>query len=169
MNDRPLQRDYSRRELERRFVLSRLPDAVDPTAFTRLRDLFVADAQLRLRIVEAPDGRVLVVKLGQKRADPEAPDDARCRRLTTIYMSEAEARALAALPGRRSCKRRYHLVENGLTWAIDVWEEPSARVGLVMAEVECGTLAQLAAVPMPSWAEREVGDDPRFSAFALAE
>ncbi|MCB9878192.1 MAG: hypothetical protein H6835_11390 [Planctomycetes bacterium] len=169
MPDRPLQRDYARDELERRFVLRALPPAVEASAFSRLRDLFVAGSQLRLRTVEAPDGSVLIVKLGQKRAAPDAPTDVRRRRLTTIYMTEGEARVLSGLPGRRSCKRRYHHVEHGVTWAIDVWEAPASRAGLVMAEVECDSLQHLAAVPVPEWVEREVTTDPAFSAFELAE
>lgn len=169
MTDRPMLRDYWRLELERRFVLPRLPDVVDAQAFTRLRDVFVAGANLRLRWVETPGGEVVVVKLGQKRADLEAPSDARRRRLTTIYMTAAEAEVFRRLPGRRSCKRRYQVVEAGRTWAVDVWEEPAARRGLVMAEVECGNVAELADVRMPQWCEREVTEDEGYSAFALAE
>ena len=169
MTDRPLRRDYWRWELERRFVLPRLPDGVDAAAFTRLRDLFVAGTNLRLRQVEAPDGRVLIAKLGQKRADPDAPADPRRRQLTTIYMTPDEAEVLGGLPGRRSCKRRYQLVEDGRTWAIDVWEAPEARRGLVMAEIECASDAELAAVVVPPWAGREVTEDAGFSAFALAQ
>ncbi len=169
MNDRPLLRDYWRLELERRFVLPRLPEVVDPLAFTRLRDLFVEGANLRLRQVEAPSGEVVVVKLGQKRADLEAPSDPRRRRLTTIYMTAEEAEVLCGLPGRRSCKRRYQLVEAGRTWAIDVWEQPQARRGLVLAEIECASDAELAAVVAPTWAGREVTEDEGYSAFRLAE
>ncbi|MCB9868922.1 MAG: hypothetical protein H6837_03640 [Planctomycetes bacterium] len=168
MTTRPLQRDYARRELERRFVLPQLPSAVDAAVFVRLRDLFVEGSELRLRVVESPVGEVLIVKLGQKRPDPEAPGDPRCRRLTTIYMTEREAALLLALPGRGACKRRYRLEDAGQMWAIDVWEEPAARRGLVMAEVECEGLAELAALAVPAWAGREVTADPAFSAFALS-
>lgn len=169
MNDRPMLRDYWRLELERRFVLPRLPEGVDPQAFTRLRDLFVEGAHLRLRWVEAPSGEVIVVKLGQKRADPDAPSDPQRRRLTTIYITAEEAEVLRGLPGRRSCKRRYSVALAGRAWAVDVWEEPAARRGLVMAEVECGSVEELAAVQMPTWCEREVTQEEGFSAFALAE
>lgn len=169
MNDRPLLRDYWRWELERRFVLPRLPESVDPHAFMRLRDLFVEGANLRLRWVQTPSGEVRVVKLGQKRADPDAPDDPRRRRLTTIYMEAAEAAVMARMPGRRSCKRRYTVVEAGLTWAVDVWEEPEARRGLVMAEIECTSVEELAAVSPPAWCGREVTEEAGSSAFALAE
>jgi CYTH domain-containing protein len=168
MNERPLLRDYARLELERRFVLPVLPAAIDPGAFTRLRDLFVDGAGLRVRSVESPAGDVLVVKLGQKRPDPAAPMDPRHRRLTTIYLTAAEAAPLLALPGRRSTKRRYQLTEQGRPWAIDVWEQPTSRAGLVMAEVECDSDAELAAVQMPAWARAEVTEDPAYSAFVLA-
>ncbi|MCA8951531.1 MAG: hypothetical protein KDE27_18635 [Planctomycetes bacterium] len=167
--DRPLERRYYRWELERRFVLPALPTAVDSTSFHRLRDLFVAGSGLRVRIVESPDGTPIVVKLGQKRPDPAAPDDPRRRRLTTIYLTPLEAEPLLALPGRRSVKRRFHLAEQGRTWAVDVWEAPAARRGLVLAEVECDSDAELAAIRPPAWAGEEVTARPEFSAFELSE
>lgn len=168
MNDRPDRRDYARLELERRFVLTSLPAAVDERAFRRLRDLFVSDTGLRLRRVEDPLGNELVTKLGQKLPDPDAPDAPGRSRLTTIYLPPDAAAPLQSLPGVRSSKRRYTLEEQGRTFAIDVWEEPATCAGLVLAEVECETVEQLTAVVMPAWAEREVTDDPRYSAFVLA-
>lgn len=166
--DRPARRDYARIERERRFRLERLPEAVDARDFVRLRDRFVEGTFLRVRRVERPDGTEVVTKLGQKLVDPEAPDDPRRRRMTTIYLEPGRARALAGLPGRTSSKRRYTLVEAGRTWAIDVWEEPAGAAGTIVAEVECDTDEELAAVAPPPWTAGEVTTDPAFGAFALA-
>lgn len=165
--DRPLKRGYSRIERERRFVLRTLPDAVAPDEYERLRDCFVTGTHLRMREVSLPSGDVLVVKLGQKIVDPTAPTDPRRRQMTTIYLDEVEAAALP-LTGLRACKRRYKLREQGRTFCIDVWEQPAAAAGVIVAEVECETDEELDAVECPAWALREVTEDPEFGAVALA-
>ncbi|HMQ21192.1 MAG TPA: hypothetical protein PKE00_01810 [Planctomycetota bacterium] len=165
---RPLQRSYSRIERERRFELSELPATVDRTRFERLRDCYISGTTLRIRRVESPDGTVRVIKLGQKVADPEAPDDARRRRMTTLYLDPSEEVALACLRGRRSVKRRYYHVEGSRIYAIDVYEEPVSAVGRMLAEVECDSDEDLAAVAVPAWALREVTDDPAWSGAVIA-
>ena len=91
-------------------------------------------------------------------------DDPRLRSMTTIYLPEAEGEVFATLKGLRTTKRRYEVPEQGFTFCVDVWEKP---VDLV-AEVEADSLDALAAIRCPVWAEREVTDDPRYSAIALA-
>lgn len=168
MDDRPTKRKYARIERERRFLLSRLPASVDPDDYQRLRDCFVSGTHLRLRVVETPSGDVVIVKLGQKTLDPEAPEDPRRRLMTTIYLPDDEAMALS-LSGLRTTKRRYKLQEQGWTFCVDVWEEPAAARGVLLAEVECPTDGELDRIVVPSWAEREVTEDPRYSAFTLAQ
>jgi len=166
-NDRPMQRNYARLELERRFLLTVLPPGVDPDDFVRLHDLFAAGTGLRIRRVEDAAGRDLVVKIGQKLPDPEAPEAPGHNLLTTIYLSPTEAAPLLGLPGPTSCKRRYSLQHQDHTWAIDVWEAPHACAGLIMAEVECATAAELAAITPPAWVGEEVTNERSYSAFAL--
>lgn len=161
-------RKYARVERERRFLLDRLPAGVDPGRYLRLRDRFLDGTGLRLRRVEQPDGVPILVKLGQKLADPDAPDDPRRRLLTTLYLPERDGRTLGTLPGVVAAKRRYELVEGGLRWTIDVWEEPAGARGLILAEIECDTDSDLDAVVPPAWTTREVTDDPTYSAFAIA-
>jgi len=168
MNDRPLKRKYARIERERRFVLRRLPHGLEPDSYERLRDCFVRGTHLRLRRVERPDGELVIVKLGQKIVDVEAPDDPRRREMTTIYLDGDEASALR-LDGLRTVKRRYKFAEQCWTFCIDVWEEPASAAGTIVAEVECPTDEQLDAVVCPDWAEREVTEDPAYSAIVLAQ
>jgi len=132
----PTKHGYARIERERRFLLERLPENVDPEAYERLDDLFVHGTHLRLREVSRPDGEWTMTTLGQKIADPDAADDPRCRQMTTIYLPQEEAAALAALDGLRTTKRRYKLPEQGFTFCIDVWESPPAARGTILAEVE---------------------------------
>ena len=168
MNDRPAKRPYARIERERRFLLERLPDGVDPETYERLDDLFVRGTHLRLREVRAPNGDWIVTKLGQKVLDPSAPGDPRCRQMTTIYLPEGEAVMLSSLPGLRTTKRRYKLREQGWTFCIDVWELPVPARGTILAEVETPSIEELERVTLPSWAQREVTDDARYSAIVLA-
>ena len=167
-NDRPTKRPYARIERERRFLVEGLPDGVDPEDYERLDDLFVHGTHLRLRRVSRPNGEWIVTKLGQKILDPAAPDDPRCRQMTTIYLPEDEAVRLSSLPGLRTTKRRYKLPEQGWTFCIDVWELPTAAHGTMLAEVEAPSIAELERVTLPSWALREVTDDARYSAITLA-
>ncbi len=167
-DDRPRRRGYARLELERRFLLARLPSGLDPDDYERLRDLYVGDTQLRLRRIERPTGELILVKLGQKQPDPEAPGDPRRRSMTTLYLEPGEERALAALQGARGVKRRYSVREQGRTFVVDVHEEPAAVRGLILAEVECDTLEELGSVEVPAWALREVTDDPGYSSALLA-
>ena len=168
IDDRPTKRAYARIERERRFVLDHLPDGVDPEIYERLDDLFVHGTHLRLRRLSRPNGEWIVTKLGQKILDPEAPDDPRCRQMTTIYLPEEEAARLASLPGLRTTKRRYKLREQGWTFCIDVWELPAAARGTILAEVETPSIEELERINVPSWALREVTDDVRYSAITLA-
>lgn len=166
-NDRPERQRYARVELERRFLLERLPPGMDPQDFRRLRDRFVEGTFLRIRRVEAPDGTELVTKLGQKVVDPEAPDDPRRRLMTTIYLAPGEAQHLSALRGPEAVKRRYPVREQGWTWAVDVWEAPAHAAGTILAEVECPLPEDLDRIRIPVWATREVTENPAFSSIAL--
>jgi CYTH domain-containing protein len=168
MNDRPQIRKYSRVELERRFTCRRVPPAVGPNDYERLRDLYIDGTHLRLRIIESPSGEFLVGKLGQKVVDPDFPNDPRVRRMTTIYLPESEARVFDVLTGRRSIKRRYRLFEQGWTFIIDQYESPAPAAGLLIAEVECDTLDALSRITLPTWADHEVTADPRFSGATLS-
>ncbi len=166
--DRPLTRKYARLELERRFRLSRFPEQLDPSDFHRLHDLFISGTYVRLRRVERPDGGFVIAKLGQKIPDFHLPDDPRVREMTTIYLKENQSQVFDGLPGTRSVKRRYYVIDNRYTFAIDVYESPKTASGLMIAEVEADTLSELNQIGLPIWADCEVTSDPGWSAFCLA-
>lgn len=166
--DRPTKRPYARIERERRFLLDRLPPGVSPDDYERIDDLFIEGTHLRLRVVRRPTGEWLATKLGQKVVAPDAPDDPRQRQMTTIYLPEGEGAVLASLPGLRAMKRRHRLCEQGLTFAVDVWESPVGARGVILAEVEAASLEELDRVTLPTWAHREVTHEPELSAIALA-
>lgn len=168
MIDRPTKRSYARIERERRFLVEGLPPMLDPDDYERLDDLFLEGTHLRLRIIRRPSGEWIVTKLGQKVVDPEAPHDPRRRQMTTMYLPESEGSVLASLPGLRTTKRRHKMFEQGWTFCIDVWESPLRVRGIILAEVEAPSTEELELVTTPKWALREVTDDPRYSAVALA-
>ena len=169
MPERPRKRPYWRIERERRFVLDALPAHIDPDAFERLVDVYVVGTQLRLRRVEAPDGTLIVAKLGQKRPTEDSSDDPRHRQMTTFYLRTEDLSVLeASLAGHRSVKRRYKVAEQGAVFCVDVWEEPASARGVILSEVECDTDEALDAIVAPTWARVEVTEDERYSGFALA-
>jgi CYTH domain-containing protein len=88
--------------------------------------------------------------------------------MTTIYLPESEGAGLASLPGLRTTKRRYKMLEQCWTFCIDVWESPLRVQGTILAEVEAPSTEELQLVTTPKWVLREVTDDPRYSAFVLA-
>ncbi|WP_375450566.1 CYTH domain-containing protein [uncultured Devosia sp.] len=62
-------------------------------------------------------------------------------------------------------KRRHKIRHAGLDWVVDVFS--GRHQGLVLAEIELEHEAQ--AVPLPSWAGREVSDDDRYYNASLSQ
>jgi CYTH domain-containing protein len=156
---------YARIERERRFLLRAVPALPDLDAdVARIDDLYLEGTSLRLRQATAPSGAVLQQKLGQKRA--VAGGDAMQRWMTTLYLTPAEYALLAALPGRHLAKRRHRVTVAGRRLGIDVFL--GALAGLVLAEVEAASDAELRAVPTPPFAHCEVTALSLFTGGALA-
>ncbi len=168
MTDRAQKSRYARIERERRFPLERLPPELNTEDYERLDDLYIDGTHLRLRCVRRASGEWVIGKLGQKILDPEDPNDPRLRQMTNLYLPEEEAAVVAQLPGLRTTKRRYKLHEQGWTFCVDVWEEPRAARGMILAEVEAPSNDELERVAIPSWALCEVTEDARYSAITLA-
>jgi CYTH domain-containing protein len=146
---------YARYELERRFLLNRLPEGAGHGRL--ILDRYIAGTRLRLRRVEPPEPQY---KLSQKEAP--APPDYAVTTITTIYLSEEEYGVLSALPGRELHKRRHHLGP----YSIDVFE--GELTGLILAEITFESDAEIRAHPTPDFAARDVSDDVRYTGGALA-
>ena len=156
---------YARYERERRFLLPAPPAELNPRrGFQRFSDLYLDGTRLRLRELRAPDGAIVERKLNQKLPDPEG--HAGRRVITSLYLDAAEHALLSALPCRRLEKRRYAHAFAGRAFGVDVFEGPLA--GLVLAEVELESDAELAALPLPPFARCEVTALPLFTGGALA-
>jgi hypothetical protein len=102
---------YARFELERRFLCSRLPEAVSDENGWDVVDRYLPDTRLRLRRMEPLRGGETIYKLGKK--EVSAPPDFSRMTITTIYLSPSEYEQLAALPANMLHKRRYRIEEGG--------------------------------------------------------
>lgn len=150
---------YARVERERRFLLDGLPAGQQPAAARTITDHYLAGTTLRLRCVRQPGGDQY--KLTQKIPAPR-PGPVQGL-ITNIYLSRAEYDQLAAaLPGRRLAKTRYSIPPLG----IDVFDPPLH--GLVTAEAEFGTDAEMLAFQPPGYVHAEITGDPRFTGGRLA-
>ncbi|HEX4213786.1 MAG TPA: hypothetical protein VIA06_10765 [Candidatus Dormibacteraeota bacterium] len=157
---------YARPELERRWLVRRLPDLrlTDPR---RIDDRYLEGTTLRLRMVTYLGGRrVPEYKLGQKlRPDPSNP--ARVMH-TSIYLTGDEHSRLCALPAAELSKVRHIVPAARNQFGLDVFG--GRHRGLAMVEVELHD--DLDPEP-PDFAGPEVTGDERFSggwlAFASAE
>lgn len=154
---------YARPELERRWLLARVPDGLArPRA---IADRYVEGTRLRLRAVDDRAVGRQDWKLGQK-VRPDPSDPGRVAH-TTLYLDEAEHRLLGrALPGRDLTKVRWRWDTRGGPYSVDVFE--GELRGLVMAEVEHQSAEDLAARAAPPGAIAEVSADDRFSGGSLA-
>ena len=150
---------YARYELERRFLVERLPGGLDQQDVRVILDRYLIGTRLRLRRIEHPDGEV-EHKLGQKEA-PSPPDYA-VTTITTIYLSGEEYDLLRPLPARELRKRRYRLGE----YSIDVFDSDLA--GLILAEVTFETEEEMRAHRIPNFAVRDVSEDVRYTGGTLA-
>jgi CYTH domain-containing protein len=146
---------YARYELERRWLLERLPDGAD--AGSVIHDRYIEGTRLRLRHLEPPREQF---KLSQKEAP--APPDYALTVITTIYLSREEYNVLARLPARELRKCRHHLGR----YSIDVFE--GKLEGLILAETEFTSEEEMRAHPVPDFAVRDVSDDLRYTGGALA-
>jgi CYTH domain-containing protein len=148
---------YARFELERKFLLDRLPEGLGGA--TTIYDRYIKDTSLRLRLAEHPDGR-LEYKLNQK--ESPSPPDYGVMTITSIYLTAAEYEVLSVLPAAELRKRRYHVGR----YSIDVFE--GDLQGLILAEAEFSSEEEMRAHPIPDFAVREVSDDVRYTGGALA-
>jgi CYTH domain-containing protein len=156
---------YARLELERRFLVPRLPERSAEHRGWRITDRYITDTHLRLRRMEPIHGGDTILKLGQKQA-PSPSDFARTT-ITNIYLSPSEYAVLAKLDARELHKRRHAIEHSGRILSVDVFEAHLS--GLVLAEVGFDTSDQMSQpLDLPAWVTNEVSNDIRFTGAALA-
>jgi CYTH domain-containing protein len=149
---------YARAEIERRFLLTAVPDGEEVLETVDIEDRYLDGTRLRLRR-QVPRGGPIVVKLTQKLAAPGEHGEQGV--LTTFYLSEAEHAALASLPAGTLRKTRLIVAPYG----VDVFAAPLD--GLVLAEIEFDSLDAAAAFRPAPFCLAEVSADRRFTGGSL--
>ena len=145
-------------EIERKFVLPDVPAWTSATEGSPVRQGYLAvgeGAEVRVRLI---GGRALLtVKRGEGLAREEAE----------IELDESQLRELWPLTeGRRIEKTRYRRPLEDLTVEVDVYE--GAHAGLVVAEIEFGSVSASRSFEPPDWLGREVTGDERWANRSLA-
>ena len=156
MSDAP---KYSAIEVERRWLVDHAAVGdLSSATFREIEDLYVSGSRLRLRKVTDPNGGV-IFKFGKKYGKRSSASEP----VTNLYLTEAEHRQLATLPGSITLKRRY-TVAGG---ALDIYHQP--RSGLAIFEVEFDDEAAAQAYRPPHFATREVTSEAEFNGYSVAE
>ena len=152
---------YTAVERERRWLCSTVPKQLIRQTLT-ITDLYVTGTRMRLREMRPVDGGPSLLRLSRK-----ADVDPQTRLITSIYLPEEEFAVLAlALSGARLTKLRHRLLAPpGVLMSVDEFQGDLA--GLVLAEAEFKTLAELTSFPMPDFALSEVTDDSRYTGASL--
>ncbi|MCB8927493.1 MAG: hypothetical protein H6652_17915 [Ardenticatenaceae bacterium] len=157
---------YAQFELERRWLLAKLPDALQNSPnYQLIEDRYITGTPLRLRRITDVSGQVTALKLTQKyQADDQT---AYATTITNFYLDEASYALLETLPAHLLVKRRYKLEDGRFQLSIDQFRGP--LTGLVLAEIEQPDMDSLRAIPRPTFAHREVTEDPRFTGGELVQ
>jgi CYTH domain-containing protein len=157
---------YARVERERRYLLGELPPGLklsDP--HTQITDNYVTGTRLRLRKVRDPRTNEWTLKLTQKHT-PAPPDFSRTL-ITNMYLSPYEYEVLSVFEGNELRKNRYPFEHGGRLYAVDVFLGPLR--GLLLAETDFETDAEMDAFPTPSFAHLDVTRDELFTGARLVE
>lgn len=145
-------------EIERKFLVTDIPAAAGGAPFAALRQGYLAIAPRGSVRIRAEDDRfTLTVKRGSGlvREEYEVPLEA----------GQFEA-LWPATEGQRVEKRRYRIDHGTFTIELDVFGGP--LVGLMLAEVEFGSVEAASAFEPPVWFGAEVTTDGRYTNASLA-
>lgn len=157
-------------EIERVYLLDRLPELPPEAAAWRIEQGYLPDPPAEAAEGEYFEGRV------RRKVSPAGEESFvhTIKRGRGLVREETErdlpadefASSWARTEGRRICKTRYKVPVGELTWEIDAFDD----LPLVMAEVELEAEDQ--AVSLPDWLAprvlRELTEDARYRNYALA-
>jgi CYTH domain-containing protein len=157
---------YARIERERRYLLSDLPEGVTRADHhLQITDNYLTGTRLRLRKVRDPRTNKWVVKFTQKFAPN--PDDLSRTMVTNTYLNPIEADMLAIFEANEIRKNRYPFEFDGRKFSVDMFL--GDLFGLVLAEVNFETDAEMESFPKPQFALAEVTNNEIFSGGKLSQ
>ncbi|HUA05733.1 MAG TPA: CYTH domain-containing protein [Solirubrobacteraceae bacterium] len=139
-------------EIERKFLVDRLPDRLDdnPSAEIEQGYLAITD-EVEVRVRRYGDQAFLTVKSGGDEMRVEEEIEIDPRRFDALW---------PLTDNRRIEKRRYRIPAGTLTIELDVYH--GRLSGLLVAEVEFDSPEAAAGFAPPGWFGREVTDDSRY-------
>lgn len=150
---------YTRPEYERRFLVSpgsSWRDLVEKYSKV-FKDLYIHHTHLRLRtLADSATGREFI-KL-TKKLESDSPY---VQMVGSIPLSPMEYEFISGLQGKWINKVRHYHFHRGNVFSIDVFQDDLE--GLVLCEVEAGSLEELMRVAVPEYAMVEVTQDPFFT------
>jgi len=157
---------YVRVERQRRYLLTGLPEGVSlRDEHAQITDNYITNTRLRLRKSRwVPTGE-WSLKLSQKQT-PAPPDFGRAL-LTTLYLSRAEYEALSVFEANELRKNRYYFRHEGRLVSVNVYLGDLR--GLLLAEIDFDTDAEMDAFPLPPFAHADVTRDEMFTGARLVE
>lgn len=143
-------------EIERKFLVERLPEDLGPGVYVRQGYVALDDAT-EVRIRAKGEGRTLTIKGGRgiERAEVE------------LEISHAQFHDLWGLAeGRSLTKTRHEVAIDGGLAEVDVYD--GALASLVVVEVEFPSMREAEAFEPPDWFGAELTGDVRYSNARLA-
>ena len=149
-------------EIERKFLLKGLPDAMPEASVVRIEQGYLPGDRLveRLRSVEAGRERTYLrtVKVGAGLVRSELEEETNVDVYRTMW---------PLTKGKRLTKRRHRVPDGDLAWEIDEFTDRA----LVLAEIELPTVDTKVEIPdwLEPWVEREVTGDAAYLNWTLAK
>ena len=151
---------YACLEIERRYLLKKLPDDLPANANGWLiTDRYLPNTRLRLRHMKSVSGNDNIYKLTQKyRAESQ---NAYETTITNVYLTAAEYNFLEPLEAKLIKEKRYPYSAQSQNFSLDVFE--GRHQGLILAEMEFERQSELREFALPVFALKDVTDDPFFT------
>ena len=146
-------------EIERKFLVTSLPEAMDRYRHERIMQGYV--------VVGADGSEVRLRRKGRKHFEAVKMGRGEIRSELEVELTAAQFDTLwEATSGRRIDKTRYEIRHAGVVMEVDVYHGELA--GLVTAECEFASPEESRRFVPPDWFGREVTNDPAYKNQSLA-
>jgi adenylate cyclase len=149
-------------EIELTYLIKELPQGVKESLKKEMLDIYIPAASEHpiLRIRRSGDAYEMTKK------EPITGTDSSHQLETTIPLGREEFDELGQLPGKRVEKTRYFYEEGGVQYEVDIFG--GALAGLVLADVEFGSMDAKEKFSMPAWCLADVTQEKSIAGGVLA-